>query len=334
MRVIVIGGTGHIGTWLCPQLVEGGHSVVCVSRGDRQPYQPNPLWDRVERANIDRNAEDFAERIAALGGDAVIDITCYTLESAVQLVDALRGRVQLFLHCGTIWVHGPSVQVPTTEDEPRRPFGDYGCRKAAIESYLLDEARRGFPVGILHPGHLVGPGWRPLNPQGNFNPRVFSDLACGREVTLPNIGMETVHHVHASDVAQAFARAVDRPESARGESFHVVSAAALTLRGYAERMAAWFGQEARLKFLPWEEWRRDQSERDIAHTWDLIAHSPNCSIEMARRALGYEPRYGSLDAVQESVRWLIDRGEVESPTSSGPSAGPGQARGSTEPASL
>src|SRR3569832_1859191 len=158
MCVIVIGGTGHIGTWLCPQLVEGGHSVFCVSRVYRQPYQPNPLWDRVERANIDRNAEDFAERIAALGGDAVIDITCYTLESAVQLVDALRGRVQLFLHCGTIWVHGPSVQVPTTEDEPRRPFGDYGSRKAAIESYLLDEARRGFPVGILHPGHLVGPG--------------------------------------------------------------------------------------------------------------------------------------------------------------------------------
>jgi len=45
-------------------------------------------------------------------------------------------------------------------------------------------------------------------------------------------------------------------------------------------------------------------------TWDHIAHSPNCSIEKARKLLGYEPRYGSLDAVQESVTWLIGQGVV------------------------
>jgi len=315
MRVIVIGGTGHIGTYLCPQLVDAGHSVVCVSRGAREPYQPHPSWAKVERTTLDRGAEEargeFGRQISELSGDAVIDITCYTLESAVQLVEALRGRVGLFLHCGTIWVHGPSVEVPTTEAEPRRPFGDYGCRKAAIERYLMDEARRGFPAAALHPGHLVGPGWAPVNPQANFNPRVFSDLARRREVRLPNIGMETVHHVHASDVAQAFVRAVDSPEAARGESFHVVSPAALSLRGYAERIAAWFDQEPRLKFLPFEEWRGGVTEREAAHTWDHIAHSPNCSIGKARRLLGYEPRYNSLQAVQESVRWLIEQGQVE-----------------------
>jgi nucleoside-diphosphate-sugar epimerase len=315
MRVIVIGGTGHIGTYLCPQLVEAGHSVLCVSRGAREPYQPHPLWEKVERVTLDRPAEEernaFGPHIARLGGDAVIDITCYTLGSAVELMEALRERVRLLLHCGTIWVHGPSVEVPTTEAEPRRPFGDYGCRKAAIERYLMQEARRGFPVAALHPGHLVGPGWAPINPQANFNPRIFSDLAHGREVRLPNIGMETVHHVHASDVAQAFVRAVDRADAVRGESFHVVSPAALTLRGYAERMALWFGREPNLKFLPFEEWRSGEGEREAAHTWDHIAHSPNCSIEKARRALGYEPRYGSLEAVRESVQWLIEQGQVE-----------------------
>lgn len=315
MRVVVIGGTGHIGTYLCPQLVEAGHSVVCVSRGHRTPYRSDAAWEQVEHARLDRAPEEargaFGQRIAGLGGDAVIDITCYYLESAVQLVEALRGRVSLFLHCGTIWVHGPSVEVPTTETAPRRPFGDYGCRKAAIERYLLDEARNGFPAAILHPGHLVGPGWAPVNPQGNFNPRVFSDLAGGREVRLPNIGMETLHHVHAADVAQAFVRAVERVEAARGESFHVVSAAALTLRGYAERMASWFGREASLQFLPFEEWRQGVSEKDAGFTWDHIAHSPNCSIDKARRTLGYEPQYSSFEAVQESVRWLLEQGQVE-----------------------
>jgi nucleoside-diphosphate-sugar epimerase len=233
------------------------------------------------------------------------------MESARQLVDALRGRVQHFLHCGTIWVHGHSMQVPTREDAPRQPFGDYGCRKAAIEAYLLQVARdTGFPATALHPGHLVGPGWRPLNPAGNFNPDVFSLLAAGSEVVLPNLGMETVHHVHADDVARAFVQAVARRSAAIGESFHVVSRAALTLRGYAEAMAEWFGRKAQLRFLGWEEWRHTVPEKDAAATWDHIAHSPNCSIEKARTRLGYEPGYNSLDAVQESVGWLIEEGSV------------------------
>jgi nucleoside-diphosphate-sugar epimerase len=151
----------------------------------------------------------------------------------------------------------------------------------------------------------VGPGWHPLNPAGHFNPRVFAQLARGEELALPNLGLETVHHVHADDVAQAFMGALANWSSAVGESFHTVSAAALTLRGYAESMAAWFGQPARLRFLPWEDWRATVSEEEAGATWDHIAHSPNCSIAKARRLLGYQPRYSSLQAVTEAVDWLI-----------------------------
>lgn len=306
MRVIVIGGTGHIGTYLSPRLVDAGHDVVCVSRGQRQPYRGHEAWKQIVHVVLDRTVEEsqgtFGRQIAELRPDVVIDLTCYTVGSARHLVDALRNRVQHFLHCGTIWVHGHSVQVPTTETAPRKPFGDYGCRKAAIEAYLLQEARdTGFPATVLHPGHLVGPGWPPINPAGNFNPDVFSSLAAGSEVLLPHLGMETVHHVHADDVGQAFVQAVARRDAAVGESFHVVSPAALTLRGYAESMASWFGREARLRFLPWEEWRQSVSEKDARITWDHIAHSPNCSIEKARLLLGYQPRYTSLEAVQEAV---------------------------------
>ena len=316
MRVVIIGGTGHIGTYLTPRLVESGHDVTCVSRRQLEPYHPHGAWKSVTHAEMDRAEEEahenFGERIAALQPEIVIDLTCYRLESAQQLARSICGRVQHFLHCGTIWVHGPGVAVPTTEEEPRRPFGDYGCRKAAIENYLLEQARRdGFPASVLHPGHLVGQGWTPINPAGNFNPDVFSRLATGCEVLLPNLGMETVHHVHADDVAQAFERAIARRSVAIGESFHVVSPAALKLRGYAERMASWFGQEARLRFLPWEEWRRNFPEQDAAKTWDHIAHSPNCSIRKARLLLGYQPRYSSLEAVQESVAWLMRNGVVK-----------------------
>jgi nucleoside-diphosphate-sugar epimerase len=265
---------------------------------------------------MDRTAEEeagtFGQRVRDLQPNAVIDMLCFKLESARHLVEALRGQVQHFLSCGTIWVHGHSVEVPVTETRSRNPFGEYGVQKAAIEAYLLNEARRyGFPATILHPGHIVGQGWIPINPAGNINPHVFETLARGEELTLPNIGMETVHHVHADDVAQAFMQALAHWSTAVGESFHVVSPAALTLRGYAEAVAAWFGQPARLRFIPLDEWTATVPERDARITRDHISHSPCCSIVKAESLLGYGPRYSSLQAIYESVSWLIDNGVIQ-----------------------
>jgi nucleoside-diphosphate-sugar epimerase len=76
-------------------------------------------------------------------------------------------------------------------------------------------------------------------------------------------------------------------------------------------MASWFGQPSRLKFLGWEDWRKTVSDEDANSTWDHIAHSPNCSIAKAQRMINYQPRYTSLQAVQESVRWLIENDRID-----------------------
>jgi nucleoside-diphosphate-sugar epimerase len=185
---------------------------------------------------------------------------------------------------------------------PRNPFGDYGIKKAAIEKFLLDATRRGEGrATVLHPGHLVGPGWNPLNPAGHFNPEIFTRIARGDVLVLPNEGKETVHHVHADDVAQAFELAITRPDAAIGESFHVVSPAPMRLRDYAEAMYAHFGRQPRLEFLPWGEWKHTVTEQEAAATWDHIAHSPYGSIAKAQERLGYAPRYSSLEAVIEAI---------------------------------
>jgi nucleoside-diphosphate-sugar epimerase len=311
MRVVVIGGSGHIGTYLIPMLVEKGHEVINVARGQREPYLPHAAWQSVQQITANRDAEDeagtFGQRIVALKPDVVIDLICFTEKSARQLVEALRGQVQHFLHCGTIWIYGHSTQVPASEEQPRRPFGEYGIQKAAIEAYLLKEARmNNFPATLLHPGHIVGPGYAPLNPAGHFNPTVFRALARGEELALANFGLETVHHVHAADVAQAFMQAMAFWSASVGESFHTVSPAALTLRGYAEAVSAWFGQESRLKFLPYDQWKQTVTPDEATATWEHIARSPNASIAKAQRLINYQPRYSSLQAIFESVTWLIE----------------------------
>lgn len=305
MRIVIIGATGHIGSWLVPRLVRDGQDVVAVSRGKRRPYHDAPEWQSVERVTLDRTAAElegsFGHAIAALKGDAVVDLTCFTRPSAAQLVDALRDRVGLFVHCGTLWVHGVPRERPYDETARREPVGEYGIRKAEIERFLFDAAAGGFPAVMLHPGHITGPGWPPINPAGHLDTRVFDALSRGEPVVLPGDGTATLQHVHADDVAQAFALALAHPARAIGQAFHVAAEEPVTMRTYAESAAGWFGQAARLAFLPWEEWRRTVSERDAAITHDHLVHSPHASVQKARDVLAFAPRFSAIAAARDAV---------------------------------
>ena len=209
-RVLVIGATGHVGTYLVPRLVRGGHEVLALSRGEREPYRSAPEWRSVQRVAVDREAEDaagtFGDRIAELRPDVVVDMLCFSAASAQQLVDAMRPTRPLLVHCGTIWVHGP----------------------AAI-----------------------------------------------------------------------------------GSSFHVVSEQAMTMRGLAAGVAGWFGREPLLDLVDWSEFERRVGAEHADVTRDHAGRSIAASIDRARDILGYTPRYSSLDALHESLRWLAANGQVD-----------------------
>lgn len=314
-RVVVIGATGHIGTYLIPRLVLAGWEVVALSRGTREPYRPDPRWRSVHRIAVDRTAEDaagtFGGRVAALHPDAVVDLLCFTASSARQLVEALRPARPLLVHCGSIWVHGAAARVPVTEDEPRTAYGEYGIGKAAIEALLHRETLAGgVPSVVLHPGHITGPGWPVITPAGNLDPTAWTRLATGQPLPLPDLGLGVLHHVHADDVAMAFERALARP-AAIGSSFHVGSEQAMTLRGLATGVAGWFGREPVLELLGWAEFESRVGTEHAGVTREHVGRSIAASITRARDVLDYLPRRSSLDALHGSLRWLVANGRVD-----------------------
>jgi nucleoside-diphosphate-sugar epimerase len=316
MRVVVIGATGHIGSHLVPRLVGAGHDVVAVSRGQRSSYVEDDSWQQVEQVTVDRDAEErdgtFGDRIAGLRGEAVVDLICFTLESASALVDRLRGDTGHLLHCGSIWRHGPSLRLPVTEATGAPPVGDYGVAKAAIAAMLKEETRSGGLVTTsLHPGHIVGPGWSPIGPLGNLDPSVWRRLSAGEPLEVPGIGTELMHHVHADDVAQAFETAIAHREAAAGEDFDVVAPSALTVRGYAGAAASWFGQVADLRPVGWEQFRAGTSTEHADTSWEHLMRNHYVSIDKARSLISYAPRYEPDAAILESVRWLVEHGELD-----------------------
>jgi len=304
VRVVIIGATGHIGTWLAPRLSNAGHEVIGVSRGAREPYHAFTGWEKVRRIGIDRETREidgsFGNAIASLTPDVVVDLICFDASSAMHLVDALRGRVGHFLHCGTLWVHGIPRSRPYDEAVAREPVGDYGIRKAEIERLLLEESERGFPATVLHPGHITGPGWHPINPAGNLDPSIFDHLARGIPVVLPDDGSATLQHVHAEDVAQAFELAIEQPGKSIGEVYHVAAREPVTMKTYAEQAAAWYGREAMMEFLPWDSWKAGVSERDAEITLDHMIHSPFASVEKAVTMLGFNPRFTAVEAARDA----------------------------------
>ena len=305
-KALVIGGNGKVGGYLCPLLLQAGYQVKSVSRSGKLPPAPQDGYEQVEAIRLDRGQEGFEAQIAALGDqDVVVDMICFQLEDMERLVRALRGRVGHYLVCGSAWMHGHSSQVPVREEEDREPLCEYGRQKSAMDRALGElYGREAFPGTAVHPGHIVCPNTWPINPQGHNEPWVFAHMRQGKRLTLPNLGMETLHHVHAADVAGVFLAAIRAGGRSFGQGYHAVSDRALTLRGYASQVYAWYGYEPRLDFLPVEEWGKGVSEHAYQQCLDHIRHSPSYSMEKAREQLGFLPKFSSLQAVRECLQSL------------------------------
>ena len=316
MRIAVIGGSGHIGSFLIPRLVRAGHQVLNLSRGTSEPFVQDDAWADVVRVQVDRQAEDlagtFGHRVASLDADVVVDLICFTPESAGALVEALRGATGHLIHCGSIWRYGVSRKLPVREDDTSPLFGDYGIQKAAIAELLAAETRSGGLVTtVLHPGHISGPGWMPIGPLGNLDPQIWYALSAGEQIAIPGLGAELMHHVHADDVAQAFALAVEHRDAAAGEAFNVVAPSALTVRGYLDIAAGWFGQTPSTRSVTWEEFRTTTTPEHADTSWEHLNRSHYASIDKARALLEYAPVAEPEAAILDGIRWLIEHDQLD-----------------------
>lgn len=301
-KAVIIGGRGKVGSYLVPMLVSEGYEIINVSRGQTEAFVKNEAWEHVTQVSLDRNKPGFESEIRNLKADVVVDMICFQNEDMLRLVNALRDSVTHYLVTGSAWMHGHSGVVPVLEDECREPLEEYGIQKSMMDKTLAQEyTKNGFPGTAVHPGHIVCPGDIPINPQGFKSLSAFNKLKVGEPVYLPNFGMETLHHVHAEDVAGVFLAAINAGKPSFGQGFHATSSRAVTLWGYAMEVAGWYGKQADLRFEPFDEWKNRVSEEEAAATFTHISHSPSCSMEKAKRLLGFEPNHTSYEAIKECI---------------------------------
>lgn len=302
MKAVVIGATGHVGSYLVTRLVREGYDVTAVARGGRKAYTASePEWNEVEIVTADRKT--FCS--SHINADVVCDLIAYTVAEAESTVKAMSDSARL-IQIGSIWVYGHKLEVPVSEGHPENDTTHYGIGKAAIEKYLMRlTAENKLACTVIHPGHISGRGWLPINPQGNLNMAVYENIYNGRPILLPNQGENTLHHVHSSDIAGLIASCLKQPDKSIGQVFHSVTAKALTLRGFAEGLYAHYGYEPAIEYAPWDKFKMMVSETDADITFDHIRRSPVCSMEKAEKLLGFVPEYTSMETVIESLDWQV-----------------------------
>ena len=224
MKVLVLGGTGFIGSHLVDRLLESGHRVRVFSRRGERFRSPLP--------EVDYRHGEFADKAAVAEALVGVDCVVHTLSTMVpstsnlepvqDIRDNLICTVQLlqlmvqtevtrivYLSSGGT-VYGNPVQCPVHEDAPLSPLCSYGVVKVAVENYLhMFQKLHGIRPVVLRPSNPYGERQGHLGVQGIIS-TFFSNFLAGEESTIWGTGDTVRDYVHVSDLAELVAAAVEK----------------------------------------------------------------------------------------------------------------------------
>ncbi len=311
MKTLVIGGTGWVGHHIAHKLAKRGHEVIVLSRGTKGRFPPP---ENCATIRADKNQpESFRGLLSGLDADVVID-SAPSERCLGVLVEVMTGRIRHYLHCSSTGVYTPLRFIPATEEHPwREPTGINFMRKVELDAAALDAWQRvNFPATILRPTNIMGPGMAPIDTLGGRDPNFLSDVAAGKEVFLPNDGRALLQPVFVEDVAEAFALAVERPESI-GRIYNISCRHSVTLREYLSTVCSILGAAPEATCLTAEELlsRFEHTGRVSPAGLRFLCEHMCFDISRARKELGYEPTLSIEEATRRTIEWWrAGRGEA------------------------
>ena len=195
MKILIIGGTGHIGANLTRLLAEDGDDVVVMSRGQSS----NPatrdgvhnwvtVYSWVNHATLDYKQSLADGSFLALLKDEQPDVVVDILASDIgSVANACReADVSHLMACGSLWMLGRPKVVPTPETTFEYcPFPDYQYRWTQLSQVMAWAKVRGLAFTAILPPNICGPGKIPLDGHGGRSLAIHQLHQRGVPVILP-----------------------------------------------------------------------------------------------------------------------------------------------------
>lgn len=298
MKVVVIGGSGHIGRFLVPMLVEAGHEPIVVVRG-QTALPADPRWANARVVEGDASNTDSLRPLVAEKPQVVIDIPG-TARITYQL---FHETAQHMIAVGSLWMYGEPRTVPTPElTQAPCVFEGYARRYAELRQMLAIGAADGMAVTAVMPPNICGPGKIPLDCLGGRDLAVHRAHAAGHEVVLPDGPEALVAPCDAEDIARCMLLALTHREQAAGQMFNVGAGYALTWTEFVAAYSEIYGVAIPIRRVSWQQYSETISP-GIGYWWHMKAHM--CpDISKAQQLLGYTPHYPPCETMARAVAWM------------------------------
>jgi UDP-glucose 4-epimerase len=226
MRVLVLGGSGFVGSHVVDALLTSGMEVCVFDRNPEhfRPPLPNVTYFRGELGNRGQMEEILSQGMDAVvhlisstvpktsNDDPIFDVQMNLIETLALLDLCVKhhiGKVIFTSSGGT--VYGNPESLPIREDQPTNPICSYGVVKLAIEKYLhLYQKIYGLDYVALRLANPYGPRQDPDAIQGVVSVFIGKILR-GQELVVWGDGSVVRDFVHVRDVAKAYRNAITMP---------------------------------------------------------------------------------------------------------------------------
>jgi nucleoside-diphosphate-sugar epimerase len=257
MRVLVLGGTRFIGRALVFELLDAGHTVAVVHRGEHEGDLP----PQVEHLPVDRRQLGAHQReLSKFAPEVVVDMAAMTAADARAGVDAFDASVKLvavssidvYRACSAVDEGAVSDPVPLDEDAPLRekpsPDRDYvppgwayepaRYEKLEVERIYLERGATVCRLPMVY-------GERDYKRREEF---VLRRVRAGRERIPIGPGTFLCSRGYAPEIARGLRLAAERAEGP--EVFNLAERRCATVRLWVEEILAAAGHGAELVRVP------------------------------------------------------------------------------------
>ncbi len=321
MRVLVTGANGFLGSHVAERLARQGHDLRLLLRPTSDLTFLQGL--SYERAEGDvRDPESLLR--AAKGVDGVVHVAGLTNARNEQTYMAVndagtRAAVDAALETGArrfVYVSSAAAQGPGRDgrdmrpDDRPRPVSAYGRSKLAGEMHVLEAADR-MSVAIIRPPVIYGPRDRALLP--------FYVGMRLRVIPMFGRGRNRLSWVHARDAADAIVCAL-AAEGPSGAVYTIDDGGAYTWHDLISVLAAVIGRRPlRVPVPPVLYFAAGHIAGFVSRFLPLAVPlnaekvvemsqaSWVCGHEQITLDLGWQPRIGAREGIEETLRWYREQ---------------------------
>jgi 2'-hydroxyisoflavone reductase len=304
MKVLVIGGSGYIGSHTVEELLRRGMAVSVFARGNA----PVPFPTKISLIKGDRHSHQDIAKLRSQRFDAVIDINAYTREETQSIINALDGFISRFVHLSSLAVCKLKSGIPIVESDAlvTDPNAGYPYDKAECERALRwAHTKSGFPFVSIRPTAIFGA--RDYISRENYH---LKRIISGDPIIVPDSGLTPIWAIYVKDLANVLANALTA-EGAEGHSYNLSQPEWVSINDHITNIARIAGTQAITAHIP---------SRLLERLGFNLAHFPyslpnEMVIQVGTSAAQRDLQFAAtpyFQALRETVGWFLERSpEIE-----------------------